>query len=522
MSISNEELNFQEENDIRKNTNIPFLNLNPDNQSNNSKTIEISSYSDKSINQNQGHYTRRSSALNTRNLHYTNKNCNLNDYNNDNESERNILVLLKSFSPTKGQSKNNLINEHNQLILNDQIDNSKKSSLKKLTKDKENKILESMNKNSKIYSSHKNIFSGENKIKIKHMIGNSGSKTVKKDSNSNTINVEKDDAIKKHRKIILLSKVKNLLEEIKNEKKNKTVRINKKKRKIKDASHLFLERNVLPQIPFLTDRFKINNYLINDFKEKESHQEYIKRSLKYQVINENYETEKEKNLEKNYNRQENIDETYSRSQNQKTNEYSYNPRSIYGKKMYSTINISSRNNFYKNFRNGTIKRNNNKKLSYKKNNNIGFLDKFTLSNNKYNAHKRYFSEYQMKKRKLRSENFSIQMSNLEKDKHLYVTEENEENEDENNSPKLEENKLLYLIQLKNTFKKSFNTMTTFKKEDQDLGLDNLERIKRQCLETEVQMFAVLKDKTYPSYIKNNFNKKTNKKYRSTRGVFFGA
>ena len=85
----------------------------------------------------------------------------------------------------------------------------------------------------------------------------------------------------------LLLKLKDLLEEIENNtSKNEK---DKKHKKLKDISYLFLERAVKPQIPNLKNRIKLNKYLINDFKENESYQDYIKRSLKYKKINENYE-----------------------------------------------------------------------------------------------------------------------------------------------------------------------------------------------------------------------------------------
>lgn len=63
----------------------------------------------------------------------------------------------------------------------------------------------------------------------------------------------------------------------------------KKENKKKDISYLFLVRTVKPIIPNLKNRLQLNKYLINDFKENDSYQEYIKRSLKYRNINEQYE-----------------------------------------------------------------------------------------------------------------------------------------------------------------------------------------------------------------------------------------
>ena len=89
-------------------------------------------------------------------------------------------------------------------------------------------------------------------------------------------------------KRVLFLKLKDLLEEIEKEKNDRNA--NKKKpKKLKDISFLFLERTVKPKIPNLKNRSQLNKYLINDFKENESYQEYINRSLKYKKINENYE-----------------------------------------------------------------------------------------------------------------------------------------------------------------------------------------------------------------------------------------
>ena len=577
--MNNEEINFQEGNDLIKKTDNNYLDNNIDNKSSMSKTIEMSFCSDRSFLQNQVIFSRRGSVLNNKNVTNTNPNSNLNDINNDNESDKNIPFFLKSFDPKRRKSKINWTNEYNQFATNEtQPENSirsliKRGSLRMTIKDKELKAQESRNENNKINMKQINAFSSKSDIKRKDTLGSHDSKSIKIESSINTTNNENNDKssadIKKRKKFILLSQVKNLLNEIENEI-NQKGNSKKKKKKFKDTSYLFLQRNVAPQIPFLKERSQINNYLINDFKETESYQDYIKRSLKYRTINDNYESEQEKKLEENYNKQKANDESHLRFPSKRITEYSMNSKINHAtkkqsytnilsninkanisitpkkkkinfkhdedsfsidnsknkespqrnaKKKNTTINMIYNNTFYKNFRNGNIKRSTAKKRSTKKtNNNCGYFDKYTLSNNMYNDHKRNYSEYQMQKRKMRSENFSLQMSNLEKDKHLYMTEGNEECR----LPKLNENKLLYVIQLKNVFRNSFNSMTTFKNGDEDLGLDNLEKFKKSCIDTEIEMFAILKNKTHPNYIKSNFNKKTNKKYRSTRGVFFGV
>jgi hypothetical protein len=93
-------------------------------------------------------------------------------------------------------------------------------------------------------------------------------------------------------KKILFAKLKEILEEIEKENlyANNNDKKNKTKKKFKDMSYLFLERSVKPVIPVIKNRAQLNKYLINDFKENESYQDYIKRSLKYKRINEDYET----------------------------------------------------------------------------------------------------------------------------------------------------------------------------------------------------------------------------------------
>ena len=93
-------------------------------------------------------------------------------------------------------------------------------------------------------------------------------------------------------KKFLFAKLKEILEEIEKENlyANNNDKKNKTKKKLKDMSYLFLERSVKPMIPVIKNRAQLNKYLINDFKENESYQDYIKRSLKYKRINENYET----------------------------------------------------------------------------------------------------------------------------------------------------------------------------------------------------------------------------------------
>ena len=146
------------------------------------------------------------------------------------------------------------------------------------------------------------------------------------------------------------------------------------------------------------------------------------------------------------------------------------------------------------------------------------FDKFNMSNNLYNEQKNYFNEYLMNNRVNRSKNFSLQMSNLAKEKDIY----NINLEETGHLPRLKEGSLIYEMKFKNLFKNSFNPMAKFKEGDDDLDLDNLKKIKASILETEIEMFSSLKNEINPKYIKSKFNKTTIGKYHSTRGVYFGS
>ena len=425
-------------------------------------------------------------------------------------------------------------------------------------------------------------------------------------------------------KKFLFAKLKEILEEIEKENlyANNNDKKNKTKKKLKDMSYLFLERSVKPVIPVIKNRAQLNKYLINDFKENESYQDYIKRSLKYKRINENYEiaqiikkeanqiislnqlpppiteyrTEKEKDhnsknksiLNNSFKYQKrrtfnvltpqfggkllkrnsilgdkNINEVNSYKsmktkttkhfsttlinnyqsrlsdiKKKKSNKYilllkkdekqkdskdtdsflendflSERPKKKFFKK--NTENFSSEKALLK-AKNSLISRM--KKHPFRHKKQILYYDKYTLSNDMYNEQKKYFEDYLMNKRIIRSKNFSEQMSNLAKEKELYVI-----NVEENGRlPKLKEGSLIYQMKLKSLFKNSFNPMTNFKEGDDDLDLDNLKKIKNSVMETEIEMFSSLKNEINPKYIKSSFNKTTIGKYHSTRGVYFGS
>ena len=469
----------------------------------------------------------------------------------------------------------------------------------------------------KKFDSNDNKESFENELNINNDSKNNdkSDKYFKENNKKNQLNQRSKTFHKK----ILFSKLKQIIYEIEQEK--------KKESKIKDVSYLFLVRTVKPIIPNLKNRLQLNKYLINDFKENDSYQEYIKRSLKYRNINEQFDmtrslqkltnqnsfyngfqkedNENDKEIEKFKSRKNTsptsysvrtkkksssnflskktksgtnnfksknffINNTYSPTNNNNENKDKENQKKRdVSKYYYSNIIIPFKSNYFDSKTKSSSKRNlysnrteekdnnsylgeemltdrQNKKLEKKNINNFSekamliktrinlsnyykqkkqvpkkkliIFDKFNISNNLYNEQKKYFNEYLMNKRVNRSKNFSIQMSNLAKEKDVY----NINLEETGHLPRLKEGSLIYEMKFKNLFKNSFNPMAKFKEGDDDLDLDNLKKIKASILETEIEMFSSLKNEINPKYIKNIFNKTTIGKYHSTRGVYFGS
>ena len=527
-----------------------------------------------------------------------------NSYNhtkNLNEEEKNTnnymnktYVSSKKFLPTKHLKKIN----------------KRYNDLRPIKK----KLIQTQKK----FDSNDNEESFENELNINNYSKNND-KSDKYFKENNKIN-QLNHRSKTFHKRLLFSKLKQIIYEIEEEK--------KKENKKKDISYLFLVRTVKPIIPNLKNRLQLNKYLINDFKENDSYQEYIKRSLKYRNINEQYEmtrslqkltnqnsfyngfqkedTENDKVTEKLKFRKNTSPKSYSvRTKKKSSSNFlttktksvinNFKPKNFFinntnspvnknkdkenqkkrkvSKHYYSNIIIPFQSNC---FDSKTKKKSSSKRILYsnekeekdnnsflgekmltdrpKKNKNMKkqntnnfsekamliktrinltnyikqkqkvpkkkliIFDKFNMSNNLYNEQKNYFNEYLMNNRVNRSKNFSLQMSNLAKEKDVY----NINLEETGHLPRLKEGSLIYEMKFKNLFKNSFNPMAKFKEGDDDLDLDNLKKIKASILETEIEMFSSLKNEINPKYIKSKFNKTTIGKYHSTRGVYFGS
>lgn len=495
-----------------------------------------------------------------------------------------------------------------------------------------------------------------NNIKIKNM--NNNKISINNIDNYNNIgsmdlqlNNEKN-TVEKNTKINLFSQIKKLLtdfEKEKTEKKKFVVNKNKNGNKTNSKKVRKLSTLLVPQkkvyyiTPKVKNQMQLNHYLINDFKEVDSEQAYVKRSLKYQKMNDDldelvylnqmkevakngisenvindydkkdnefydsgtklgsydYEinsnnsiqTDHNKNSNKIINIQKNIEERKRNTIFNNNNNYDFSLRKLYtenfkdtGKKLsYTNRNYQSNNiifleqNQKKIFKNQSItsrtknsenensitetndrnrinkstgikflmgiksknskinlntinitnnmkspkktdiKQNKKKKLKKEKEKEKTSIDRYAFSNKVYKTQKLEYNKYLKNKQIMRGKNFSKQIALLLKEKERYGLNDNEN--DVGGLPRLNYSKLLYQMQLKDLFTNSFNTLRLFNEGDQDLDLDNLNKIKQLIKDYEIEMARVMKNMDNSNYIKKRFNKSTVGKFQSSRGIY---
>ena len=452
-------------------------------------------------------------------------------------------------------------------------------------------------------------------------------------SNKN-IHSEKN-LLEKNPKNALFNQIKKLIADFEEEKKEKKLKDKDtlakkdgnrkgKLKKPKPKGENKLTSLVIPQnkvyyvTPKVKSKMQLNRYLINDFKENDSEQDYIKRSKKYQKMNEELDEliilkqikEAEKNgisqkvenekvdeeffnigekfgsLDSEINNEEKFSGNKSNSKNSSRKKLGEKRNSIFSNNHY---NLSLRRLYTDNAkdlekRNYTINKNikilkNNQKsrniinpilntreknpenenltidinkgkklnkskavkflmdqkkrrsslvanmtkytiisrrgsiprLTKKKSTKKVPMDKFTFSNKLYKDQINDYNKYLKNKQIMRGKNFSKQLALFEKEKERFGIIYNEESEG-GGLPKLNHTKLLYELEFKDIFKNSFNTMRLFEEGDQDLDLDNLNKIKQLIKDYEIEMTHILKISDNPNYIKRNFNKSTIGKY----------
>ena len=393
---------------------------------------------------------------------------------------------------------------------------------------------------------------------------------------------------------------------------------NKKSKKIpkqivKTKDSIFIpNKKVYFSVPKIKSQMQFNRYLINDFKENDSEMDYIKRSLKYQKINEDFDElvflkqvkEVAKNgilqnvMEDNQKNEldffespdsegksnnsfkkhlsKNISEFSINNVLKNNNLYNTNIRRLYTEKIKIIPKSLGKNenrrgsinyNFnYQNYINQTSRtkvsekensfneekeninnnerlkdnnkspgikllmemknKNKNNETKQKKKKITSPIDKYKFSNKLYNASMNEYNRYKRKKQYMRGKNFSKQIAliNKEKEKLGIIETENDDDEPktERGLPKLMIPNLLFHIEYKDIFKNSFNTLRVFEEGDQDLDLDDLNKIKKSIKDYEVEMIKVLKQNNNLNYIKKRFNKTTVGKFQSTKGIYFGS
>ena len=373
-------------------------------------------------------------------------------------------------------------------------------------------------------------------------------------------------------------------------------------------------------VPKIKSQMQFNRYLINDFKENDSEMDYIKRSLKYQKINEDFDeltflkqikevakngiyenagednqknepefldtpeseintnknflskntsefsinknnnnimkssvllnsnmrrlyTEKIKEIPKNLTQNENKRESISYNininpngnNNTNTNINNYTSRTKVTEKENSFIEEKENMNdndtenktpgikFLMKIKNKINNTNNNNDIRSKKKKNTS-IEKYNFSTRLYMAQMKEYNRYIQKKQYMRGKSFSKQIAliNREKEKLGIDNIENEEPNTYRPLPKLIIPNLLFQIEYKDIFKNSLNTLRVFEEGDQDLDLDDLNKIRKSIKDYEIEMIKVLKKKNNLKYIKKRFNKTTVGKYQSTKGIYFGA
>ena len=461
------------------------------------------------------------------------------------------------------------------------------------------------------------------------------------ESNEQNDNIIIDSKFPKDTKINQFKKIKKLIAEFEKEKNEKNpfnhlTRFKSNKNKTKNTkSQNIKSKNILPKqisykrrisvlpnkkiyfnVPKIKSQMQFNKYLINDFKDNDSELDYIKRSLKYQKINEDFDeliflkqikeaakngiaetivdetkkddmdfydtpeaekgsnqslkklitnnisefnvenilrnknllssklkrfyTEKIKiipqNLVTSPNKKININDDNDKPINNNINQLHLNKRFI----TKINENEKEKENSIIEETNETKNINNNKSSGIKflmetkdKNNEISrnkkkkiFMsdDKYNFSNRIYNSQKKEYNRYMRKKQYMRGKSFSRQIAliNKEKEKYGIIETETKEPNTERGLPKLLIPNLLFQLQYKDIFKNSFNTLRVFEEGDQDLDLDDLNKIRKGIKEYEAEMFRVLKNNNGLNYIKKQFNNTTVGKFQSTKGIYFGA
>ena len=187
----------------------------------------------------------------------------------------------------------------------------------------------------------------------------------------------------------------------------------------------------------------------------------------------------------------------------------------------NTINLTNNNENHinnNNINNNAVKKDELKQSKKKRSKKESLtIDKYSFSNKIYKNQRIEYNKYKKNQQKMRSTNFSKQIAILFKEKERYGI--NDDINETKGHPKLDHKKLIYQMQLRDTFINSFNTMRLLDEGDQDLDLDNLNKIKQYIKDYEIEMTRVMKNSDNFNCIKKHFNLRTLGKFHSSRGIY---
>ena len=296
--------------------------------------------------------------------------------------------------------------------------------------------------------------------------------------------------------------------------------------------------------PKIKTQSEFNKYLINDYKENISNQDYIKRSLKYMKINDEFNeyhtlkkmekvSKMEKLIKAKQSKKSNLSDIHKFIISSKRNHTLFN--SYYKlnrviKRLYTDRSSKSKKNddTSKNKEpsenNLSPKSPNKVILDYcdkNKNNSTNLFLHNGLYNNLYKEKMKKYRKFLKDKINLRGKNFSNQIAMMEIERGKYTQDLFDIENQKKKLPKLNYNNLIYQIKLKNIVINSFKSMRLLSEDDEDLGIDNPEKFKELRNENENNMFKILKQEDIPKCIKVRFHKSTLEKYHSARGIHLG-
>ena len=316
--------------------------------------------------------------------------------------------------------------------------------------------------------------------------------------------------------------------------------------------------------PSIKKHRALNDYLIRDFKDNENNYDYIRTARKNQILNDEFYTQRQMKIERQtalniakfekrknkelfdtdviINNEENnelnnseINNEEYEKENEKLNE-NEESESFEGEN-YDKID----DNLSKNYK--TID------YSFKTRNNKNLLTAYlTSSETMYRNEKKKLNEMNLKNAEIRAKTLSKQILLLNTEdlididnQHEYVEkpidltrnpffQDSKElvklntlpEEPESHHPKLVEPNLLHEVNLKKLLRQSKNKINVIKEGDEDLGLDNIDNVRKERKDIEYQYFKVLKGKRTPKFLKNNFNLTTVKRYKGVSGKYFGV